>query len=156
MFDLTLVTIGKLKDEFYAGAAAQYLKRLKPYARLKLVELPAVAWRDNNHEAAKALEGQRISNFLRQTAQAKIFLLAERGRSFNSEKFALWLEDQAGGGQSLVLVISGALGFSAALYERYPAISLSPLTFPHELARVVLLEQIYRAATILKNKTYHY
>jgi len=152
MLDIILVTVGKIKEADYADLASQYLKRLRPYVRLRLVELPATPFSSSSQEKAKVAEGKRITDFLAGQAGRKVYLLAERGRHFSSPELAVWLETNS----PLTLVIGGALGFSPELYEKYPQLSLSPLTFPHEMARVILLEQIYRAATILKGKGYHY
>jgi 23S rRNA (pseudouridine1915-N3)-methyltransferase len=152
MLDITLVAIGKIKDKSYSALIAEYLKRLKPYARLKIIELEAVSFTENNRDQAKDFAGERIENFLLKQKDAVVYLMAERGKTFSSPDLAYWLERQS----PLILVIAGALGFSDFLYNKYPAISLSPLTFPHELARVVLIEQIYRATTILQKKNYHY
>jgi 23S rRNA (pseudouridine1915-N3)-methyltransferase len=130
----------------------EYLKRLKPYARLKMIELEAVPFSEKMRDKAKEFEGEKIENFLNKNSGAVVYLLAERGESFDSYKLATWLEKKS----PLILVLGGALGFSDLLYKKYPCLSLSPLTFPHELARVLILEQVYRAATILQKKNYHY
>ncbi|MFA5131203.1 MAG: 23S rRNA (pseudouridine(1915)-N(3))-methyltransferase RlmH [Patescibacteria group bacterium] len=152
MLDITILTIGKIKDKSYAHLAAEYLKRLRPYARIKMVELEAVAFSEKMRDKAKDYEGEKIENYLSKQTEAIMYLLAERGLEMPSPEFAYWLEKKT----PLILVVGGALGFSEALYQKYPSLSLSALTFPHELARVVLLEQIYRAATILGQKNYHY
>lgn len=156
MLDITIIAIGKLKEKYFQAAFSEYAKRLRPYARLKIVELPAVPFSKLNQAKAKEVEGQRIIDFLesknKETGRPAICLLAERGKSFDSQSLAAWFDKN----QSLILIIGGALGFSPTLYEKYPQISLSPLTFPHELARVVLLEQLYRATTIINNKEYNY
>jgi 23S rRNA (pseudouridine1915-N3)-methyltransferase len=158
MLDLTILAIGRMKNDNLRAEVAEFVKRLKPFARLEIIELPAAPFLKNSRERAKEIEGEQIINFLEKSAvknngaQRSVWLLAERGRSFSSPDFAAWLDKS----QPLVLVVGGALGFSPELYRRYPQISLSPLTFPHELARTVLLEQIYRAATILTGKEYHY
>jgi len=153
MLDIILIAIGKIKDRRLADLASDYVKRLKPYVRLKVIELEAVSFSDKNQEAAKKFEGEKIENFLsKQTDNCLVYLLAERGEQFDSPNLALWLNNK----KPLILVLGGSLGFSDELYEKYPSLSLSALTFPHEIARVILLEQIYRATTILKNKNYHY
>ncbi len=152
MLDITLLAIGKIKDKSYSTLAAEYLKRLRPYARFKIIELDAQPFSEKLKDRAKEFEGEKIENFLNKNKEAITYLLAERGESFTSVALAKWLEKKT----PLVLVLGGALGFSDSLYKKYPALSLSPLTFPHELARVVLLEQVYRAATILQQKNYHY
>ncbi len=156
MLDITLVTLGKIKESFYQEAAAEYVKRLRPYVRLKTVELSPEPFSKGNKNKAKEIEGGRVLEYLsghnKDNGSAAIYLLAERGKTFTSPEMAQWLERNS----PIVLIIGGALGFSDELYTRYPQISLSPLTFPHELARVVLLEQLYRSAAILNQKEYHY
>ena len=156
MLNLTIISFGKIKEVAYQKMIDEYFKRLKPLARLKFIELEAVSFSAKNQEAVKRLEGERLNNYLEKylshNSGAIVYLLAERGKKFNSLAFAHWLNKE----QPLVLVIGGALGFSAEVYNSYPALSLSDLTYPHELARLILLEQIYRAATILTNKSYHY
>lgn len=156
MLDITIVAIGAIKDKNLSNLAEEYQKRLKPYARLEVVELAPYSFSSGTKEKAREAEGAAIETYLAKRSAsnrpAKTFLLAERGRSFGSPDLAQWLSKE----EAVILVIGGALGFSGSLYESYPQISLSPLTFPHELARVVLFEQLYRAATIINNKDYHY
>lgn len=152
MIDITLVAVGKIKDKSFANLIGEYSKRIKPYARLKIVELEATSFSEKLQAKAKVFEGEKIENYLKKQNDAVVYLLAERGESYDSIKLAHWLEKKS----PLILILAGALGFSDDLYNKYPSLSLSPLTFPHELARVVLLEQVYRAATILQQKNYHY
>lgn len=157
MIDITLIAVGKLKNKNFLDLANDYIKRISPFARLKIIEVEAVSFSDNNQEAAKRLEGERISKIIEKEEQnpkgAVTWLLAERGQSFSSSPdFSQWLNKKS----PLILVIGGALGFSDDLYHKFPQISLSPLTFPHELARLVFLEQLYRATLIAANKKYHY
>lgn len=150
---VTIVAFGKIKEPYWREAASEYLKRLRPYARLKIIELKAEAFSSAGREAAKKIEGERLAACLSGFSGAAIFLLAEKGQEFDSLEFSKKL---SGTNVPLVLVIGGALGFSSEIFASYPKLSLSKLTFPHELARVVLLEQLYRAATIANDKTYHY
>ncbi len=156
MLDITIIAVGKLKEKYFQTAFAEYEKRLRPYARLKVVGLPSAPFSKSTKAQAKRFEGETIEKYLvkaeKENNPAVVYLLAERGKIFSSPDFASWLVKK----QPLILIVGGALGFSDELYEKYPQISLSPLTFPHELARVVLIEQIYRAATILSNKEYNY
>jgi 23S rRNA (pseudouridine1915-N3)-methyltransferase len=151
MMEIIIIAIGKIKNEFFAGAIAEYLLRLKPYASVKILELTPESFSESNHAAAKKAEGERILKNLEKYAGAEILLLHERGREIGSIKFS---EKVANG--KIVFVIAGALGFSEEVLQKYQQVSLSQMTFPHELARLILLEQIYRAATIIKGKTYHY
>ncbi len=151
MLNITLITIGKVKEAYLNEATLEYLKRIKPYGRLTMQELKAEPFSVTTKDKAKQIEAERIMAVLDKKTNAEIYLLAEHGTQFNSLDFASKIKDR-----EIVLVIAGSLGFAKELENKYPKISLSPLTFPHELARVVLLEQIYRAATIISNKEYHY
>jgi len=151
MLNITLITIGKIKEASLNEAALEYIKRIKPYGRLVIQELKAEPFASTTKDKAKKLEASRIEAVLDRKSDATVYLLAEHGAQFNSLEFAAKIKDR-----ELVLVIAGSLGFAKELEAKYPKISLSPLTFPHELARVILLEQIYRAATIINKKEYHY
>ena len=151
MLNLTLIVVGKIKEAYLNEAALSYIKRIKPYGRLKIEEVKAEAFSETTKLKAKKIEAERIQNILDKKTESKIYLMAEHGSLFNSLNFATQLNNK-----EIVLVIAGSLGFDRDLENKYPKISLSPLTFPHELARVILLEQIYRAATIINNKEYHY
>lgn len=151
MLNITIITIGKIKEAYFHEATLEYLKRIKPYGRLTMQELKAEPFSMTTKDKAKQIEAERIMAVLDKKTNAQIYLMAEHGTQFNSLEFAAKIKDQ-----ELVLVIAGSLGFAKDLEAKYPKISLSPMTFPHELARVVLLEQIYRAATIINNKEYHY
>lgn len=157
MLDITLISVGKLKSRELSALASDYIKRLKPFIKLKIIEVEASAFSDKNKVAAKNLEGERIMKILEKEEAnpkgATVYLLAERGINFNSSPdLAKWLNKKT----PLILVLGGALGFSDLMYDSYPQISLSTLTFPHELARVICLEQLYRSALIISNKEYHY
>jgi len=153
MLDIILLSIGKIRDRNYSDLAKEYIKRIKPYARLKVIELEAVSFSEKNKEKAKEFENERIENFLeKQKEDRLIYLLSENGKEYNSIAFAAFLRDT----KPLLLVLGGSLGFTSTMKEKYLSLSLSLLTFPHELARVIVLEQIYRAASILQNKNYHY
>lgn len=152
MINITLVAVGKIKEAFLNKAAVSYSQRIKPYGRLKIEEIKAESFLATTKAKAKKIEGERLQTILNRKNAADIYLLSERGERFDSQKFAAKIDTK----RELVLVIAGSLGFTEDLENKYSKISLSPLTFPHELARVILLEQIYRATTILNNKEYHY
>jgi len=155
MFRITLVSVGKLKDREIEGFVLKYIKLLSPYAVINLVELKAEPFRDNSQKIkAKKAEGERIIKELKKKKLGTIVLLTEQGVSFNSMTFSQKLESW---GPEITFVVGGALGLSTEVLKNFKnKLSLSPMTFPHEMARVVLLEQIYRAVTILKGKEYHY
>ncbi len=153
MLEIIILAIGKVKNEYFSEAIREYLTRLKPYAAIKILELAPEPFTDSNREKAKQLEGERIVRVLEKYAGEQIFLMHERGRELDSVKFS---EKLAAAGGKLVFVIAGALGFAEEVLKKYPLLSLSQMTFPHEMARLILVEQIYRSATIIKGKTYHY
>lgn len=125
------------------------------YLRLiEIIELKAKAFVESSQIRAQQLEGQSLLKYLNKYENNSIFLLSEAGKLYNSQQFAKLVT--ALPNQLLVLVIGGALGFSSELKNKYKLISLSPLTFPHQLTRVILLEQIYRSIMIIKKKKYHY
>lgn len=154
MLSLTIIALGKLKEKHYQAAVAEYLKRLAPYAKIKVEELKVEPFTESNKAKAKEVEGGRLLAFLERYEPSQVVLLDERGQEFTSHGLADFLDKASGG---LVFVIGGTQGFSASVLEKYQhKLALSRLTLPHELARVVLAEQLYRAVTILKGKDYHY
>ncbi len=151
---IAVVAVGKLKERYYRDAADEYLKRLKPYARVDEIE---VADRDlsRGEERGRAEEGADILRALPEGAH--VVLLDIGGRQRSSEEIAAWIDQHAlNGRSSLAFVIGGASGFSpdvaAQADER---LSLGRITLPHQLARVVLLEQLYRAFRISRGEPYH-
>jgi len=147
-----ILTKSKVKEEYFNDAIGEYFKRLKPYARVKFIDLNAESFNESNKEVIREIESQRIIKSLEKYNQNEVFLLHERGKIFNSLEFASFINQN----QKVVFVIGGSLGFSEELLSKYQQISLSNLTFLHEMVRVILLEQIYRAITILKVKNYHH
>ncbi|QQG52910.1 MAG: 23S rRNA (pseudouridine(1915)-N(3))-methyltransferase RlmH [Candidatus Falkowbacteria bacterium] len=153
MMDIIIVAYGKIKQENLRALEQEYLKRLQPYARIKIEELKAESFSKSGQEAAKRIEGERLQNHLQAYKSGNVFLLAEKGEEFDSIEFSKKITSLT---TPLVLVIGGTLGYSPEIFKAYKKISLSKLTFPHELARVILLEQLYRAAAIDNQKAYHY
>jgi 23S rRNA (pseudouridine1915-N3)-methyltransferase len=133
-----IIAVGKVKKSWLQAGIALYLKRLP---ELELVEIK---------DAGKEKEADKLENLLRD--RDRLVLLSERGQALDSLAFAQWLGKEAFG--TLVLFIGGPEGLCDRL-KRYPMISLSAMTFPHEIARLMLVEQLYRAKTILQNGSYH-
>lgn len=145
----TIVAVGKLKERFWTDACAEYVKRLQPYAATRVIEVP-----DNNpvREAEailRALDGK--------LAQAHVILLAIEGKQRGSENLAAHLDELALHGTSEVaFVIGGSDGVTDAVRARADeTLSFGPITLPHNLARVVLLEQLYRTRKISRGEPYH-
>lgn len=131
-----------------------YQKRLSPYAKIKLIESQAFSFTEKNMKQAKEQERQALEQVVHRFKKEEIYLLAEDGASIDSHNFAKLLKKQES--SHLVFLIAGALGWDDEWEKQYQRLSLSALTFPHELARVILLEQIYRGISINIGKKYHY
>lgn len=152
----TVVAVGKLKERFWKEACDEYLKRLQPYARTKVVEVAdADPARCGGVEAAKRKEGEAILRALPE--HAHVVLLAIEGKQLSSEGFSKRLDQLALRGESdIAFVIGGSDGVSDAVRQRADEqVSFGAITLPHNLARVVLLEQVYRAQKISRGEPYH-
>lgn len=155
MFNIVILAVGKIKEKHWQMAAEEYLARLRPYAKVVVEEVAAESWRrDSDKEKAQEKEGERLLKVLEKYSDSKIFFLDEGGKEFSSREFSQFLNRTLG---RVIFVTGGALGFGDKIKNSsFDKLSLSKMTLPHELARVVLLEQIYRAATIARGKEYHY
>ncbi|MBU1146202.1 23S rRNA (pseudouridine(1915)-N(3))-methyltransferase RlmH [Patescibacteria group bacterium] len=155
MFNVVILAVGKIKEKHWRTAVEEYSVRLKPFARVVVEEIAAEPFRrEADKEKAKQKEGERLLVALSKYSDSEIIILDERGREFTSVEFADFFSREA---RRVIFVIGGALGFGDNFSKRtFTKISLSKMTLPHELARVVLLEQIYRASTIVSGKSYHY
>ena len=133
-----------------------YQERLKHYARVEYKELPDVPVKGLTAEALKEREGEVLMKQLK--SDDVVLLLDENGEHFSSRGFAEMLQRRMNSGvKQLVLIIGGAYGFSDAMYARANGkISFSKMTYSHEMIRLLLLEQLYRAHTILKGESYHH
>ena len=155
----TIVAVGKLKERFWDEACAEYLKRLQPYGRTEVREVPDVdPHRVGGEEGAKLREGEGILSVLDSLPTGtRVVLLAIEGKERSSVDFSQHLEKLAVDGVSNVaFVIGGSDGVSEAVRKRSDeTLSFGPITLPHNLARVVLLEQIYRACRIARGEPYH-
>ncbi|MBN1192598.1 MAG: 23S rRNA (pseudouridine(1915)-N(3))-methyltransferase RlmH [Coriobacteriia bacterium] len=151
---LDIICVGKLKERYWQDAAAEYLKRLTPYARVEIAEVPD---RDVTADKERALEAEGAGLLRAIPDGATVVVLEIGGQARSSEGFAEWLETQGIQGRSHVaFVIGGAAGLNAEVLSRADErLSLGPMTLPHQLARVVLLEQLYRAFRIMRGEPYH-
>ncbi len=154
MLDIIIAATGGVKDKNLASLIAEYEKRLRPFARLKIVEAKASPFRGSgDEEKAKKEEGERLLKIIEANEGRSVFALEERGKEYDSPSFARFLETKT----PLLFLIGGALGLSSDVQKRAAgSVSLSQMTYPHELARLMLAEQIYRSAAILSGKKYHY
>ena len=154
---VTLICVGKLKEKFYAQAAAEYVKRLSRYCKLTVIELPEERLPENPSRAQidAALEREAAVIRGKLPPGAALAALCVEGEMCSSEELAHMMETWAGRGQ-LVFLIGGSFGLHASIKaEAVVRMSMSPMTFPHHLARVMLLEQLYRAYQINAGTRYH-
>ena len=157
--NINVIAIGKLKEQYWQEAVREYTKWLGGYCRLQIIELkesplpgnPSVA----DEQAVKEAEGREILKKIRDGDYC--ITLEIRGKSFSSEHLAEHLEHLAVSGRSTVdFVIGGSLGLSEEVSRRADLkLSFSAMTFPHQMMRVILLEQIYRSFKIVRGETYH-
>jgi len=153
MKKIIILSIGGVKEKYYREAILEYQKRLNSDIRLELIDLPAKSFSDKNILAIKKQESQRILEFLQKNKDSDIFLLSENGQEYDSIGFS---EKIFSLDRPIIFVIAGSLGFDFDILKGYNNLSLSKMTFLHEMAKVILMEQIYRAVNIEKGKKYHY
>jgi 23S rRNA (pseudouridine1915-N3)-methyltransferase len=153
---IKILAIGKTRESWMSEGIGHYLDRLRHYTRIEYVELPDAKLKDTSPAARTTAEGTRILEHL--GPGEKLVLLDEQGDHYTSRELARWIQKQQNSGlKSIVLAIGGAHGFSDEVYARsFARISMSKLTFPHDLARLVLAEQLYRVFTILRDEGYHH
>lgn len=141
--DILIICVGAVKDPHLAALAAMYHKRIRNEAKVEIREIG-----DGN----RASEGEKIASAL-ERLDGRTIALSEEGRTLGSQAFASLLENN---GRRVIFTIGGADGLSDRVKKRASElVSLSALTFTHEMARVILLEQIYRACSIIHNRSYH-
>jgi 23S rRNA (pseudouridine1915-N3)-methyltransferase len=153
---ISLVVVGKTVDERLISLIEDYQKRLKHYIPFEMLVIPDIKnAKSLSEEQLKSLEGNEILKTC--PLNAEMILLDEHGQSFRSIEYARWLQKKMSGGKDLILVIGGAYGFSKEVYARANGkISLSPMTFSHQMVRLLAVEQLYRAMTILRGEPYHH
>lgn len=154
---ITLIAIGKTEDKYLIEGMEKYLTRLKHYINFTLVIIPDIKNTKNlTQSQQKAKEAELILKQLNNSDT--VVLLDEKGKKYTSVKFADYLNKQMVGSiQHLVFVIGGPYGFDQSIYQRANgSLSLSDMTFSHQMVRLFFIEQLYRAFTILKNEPYHH
>jgi len=156
---ITVITVGKIKEKYFTDAIAEYSKRLSRYCKLEIVQVQDEKTPDRAPEAInlqiKEKEGKRILDHVKEDAY--VIALVIQGKELSSEQLAKKIADLTLQGHShLVFIIGGSLGLSDEVIGRADyKLSFSPMTFPHQLMRVILLEQIYRAFRINTGEPYH-
>lgn len=157
--NITVVCIGKLKEKYWTDAVNEYMKRLSAYCSIKIDELKEARLPDNaspaEEEAVREAEGKEILKHI--SKDDYVITLEIKGNAVTSEQLADKVKALGLDGRSnIVFVIGGSLGLSAAVSQRSDyKLSFSKMTFPHQMMRVILLEQVYRAFKINRNEKYH-
>lgn len=154
---ITFICIGKTTQPFLISGENEYLKRLSHYCKLDRIELNDLKNNKNmQREQIKKEEGKLFLS--RIDVNDYVLLLDERGKQYSSVEFAEFIENkQMEGTRNLVIIVGGAFGFSPEVYQRANGmISLSKMTFSHQMIRMLFFEQLYRAHTILKKEPYHH
>ena len=148
---------GKTDDGWIRQGLDLYMNRLKHYTSMDVIEIPALKQSGKvSIEEQKTAEGEMQLSKI--SASDRLILLDEKGKEYSSENFAKWLAKQQGAGyKRIVFLAGGPFGFSGSIYERAnEKISLSQMTFSHQMIRPLLAEQVYRAFTILRGEKYHH
>ncbi|MGE6716632.1 23S rRNA (pseudouridine(1915)-N(3))-methyltransferase RlmH [Peribacillus frigoritolerans] len=156
---ITIITVGKLKEKYLKQGIAEYTKRLSAYANIELVEVPDEKAPENlstaDMDIVKQKEGERI--LAKVSPDTYVITLEINGKQLTSEQLATHMDQLATYGKSkIAFIIGGSLGLGAEVLSRSDyALSFSKMTFPHQLMKLVLVEQIYRAFRINRNEPYH-
>ncbi|WAC04925.1 MAG: 23S rRNA (pseudouridine(1915)-N(3))-methyltransferase RlmH [Methanoregula sp.] len=156
---ISIVAVGKIKEPYLNTGIAEYIKRLQPYVKIRVIEIADEKRPDDLSPAQKqqvlAREGENVLSAI--TDGSSTVALAVNGQQFSSEDLAGFLKKREVGGQSrITFIIGGDLGLSPAVMDRCDILmSLSPMTFTHPMVRLILLEQVYRAFRIMRGEPYH-
>lgn len=151
-----LILVGRTVNKHFVACIEDYVERIVHYMPFNISTIPELKnTRNLTEEQQKQTEGEQILKLIQ--PQDTVVLLDEHGREFRSVELASWLEQKRNTARRLVFVIGGPYGFSPAVYSRAnEKLSLSKMTFSHQMVRLIFVEQIYRACTIIKGEPYHH
>lgn len=156
---IKIIAVGKIKEKYLTAGINEYLKRMGPFAKVEIVEVGDEKIPDNaseaNREAIKNKEGEKISRYLKEGTY--LIALDIKGKSLSSEEFAGMIEQFGLEGKSdLTFLIGGSVGLAGFLLQRADfKLSFGRMTYPHQLMRLILLEQVYRSFKIIRGEPYH-
>ena len=156
MMKIKIVSVGSIKEKFLKDAISEYLKRLTRFAKIEIIEVDETKIQNKSEEQVKKEEGERL---LKRIGQDEfVFLLDLKGELISSEVLAQKINDLINKGISpLTFVIGGTLGLSEEVRKRANIkLSISKMTFTHQMCRMIILEQIYRTFKIINNEEYHH
>ena len=153
---ITLLVVGKTVENQLVALIDDYCQRLRHCVPFEMVVVPDIKnAKSLSEDQLKTAEGEQI--LARLTPSMDVILLDEHGNEFRSIEYAQWIQKKMASGRDLTLVIGGAYGFSEAVYQRANGkLSLSKMTFSHQMIRLLAVEQLYRAMTILRGEPYHH
>jgi 23S rRNA (pseudouridine1915-N3)-methyltransferase len=156
MLKITLIAVGSLKERHWRAAQEEYLTRLRPMARVNLIESPSAAITASfGPDKSKQKEAKGLIK--RIPKDTTVIVLDEKGKEVTSQEFAQELDKLDQETRPICFIIGGTAGLDDSVLDKADRkLSLSKMTFPHEMARIVLLEQVYRGLTIINEKIYHY
>ncbi|MGG6544027.1 UNVERIFIED_CONTAM: 23S rRNA (pseudouridine(1915)-N(3))-methyltransferase RlmH [Prevotella sp. 15_C9] len=152
----TLLLIGKTKEKHFIAAINDYISRIKHYLPFSLITIPELK---NSKNLSEDLQKEREGALILREVQPSdtLILLDEHGKELRSVEFANWLQKKENVAKRVVFAIGGAYGFSPDVYKRAnEQLSLSKMTFSHQMVRLIFTEQLYRACTIIKGEPYHH
>ncbi len=152
----TIITIGKLKESYWKEAEGEYLKRLSPYAKIEFLEHKEIGFSEkDNIQIIKEKEAELILKSI--SSSSYVIALDPQGKSLTSEKISETIRSLEQNHSHLTFIIGGPLGLHESILKKaHLTLSLSSLTFTHQMTRVILLEQLYRAYMIKSGKSYHH
>lgn len=148
---IKIICLGKLKEKYLLDAQKEYLKRLSKYTKLDLIELP-----DEDNKSIEIIllkEKEQIKKYLK--PKDNIVVLDSKGKEFTSVEFSSFINDELTHNSNITFIIGSSNGLDEEIKKLGQKISFSNLTFPHQLFRIMLLEQIYRSFKIINNESYH-
>jgi len=158
MMNVSIIAVGKLSEKHWSSAANEYIKRLGAFCKIDIIEIAEARLPKNpsQGEIAKAVESEGKAILAKIPAKAHIISMCIEGKGISSEALAKKIDDTASATSSIAFIIGGSHGIWETIKEKSQLkMSMSAMTFPHQLARVMLLEQVYRAFTINSGLPYH-
>ena len=152
--EIKLLVVGKTKNKELISLISNYVKRIKLYNKFQIIEVNSTKSKKNNENDFKKIESENILKKVKNNDL--LILLDEKGKIYSSREFANFIKIKTQENKTIIFVIGGAFGFSSELYSKsHGLISLSNMTFSHQIIRLFFTEQLYRAFTILNNHPYH-
>jgi len=158
---IKIVAVGKLRERFWQEGVADYARRLGAYSRVEIIEVPEIRIEGDSlamMDRVLTREGEAIQRRLRSKEGGLVVALDRQGKSMDSLDLAAWIQhNMLEGVKEITWIIGGPLGLDSSLLKQADLkLSFSSLTFPHQMMRLILLEQLYRAFKIIKNEPYHH